>query len=93
MFSHITLVTGRLERAFFKAYKELERIKTARQKQAQAPDQPEQDQTPDQSEESHLGPAIDLYWVDPKTGERTLAAQTPAAVARTERLLRENPPG
>jgi len=33
MFSHMTLVTGRLERTFLRAYKELERIKAAREKE------------------------------------------------------------
>jgi hypothetical protein len=87
MFSHITLVTGRLERAFFKAYKELERIKAARQKQ--------QPQPPDQSKEereSDKHPAINLYWINPETGERTLAAQTPKAIEITERLQRNDPP-
>jgi len=75
IFRKMTLVTGRLERSYFKAYKELERIKTAREKQPQPPDQP------DKSEESDDHPAINLYWVNPETGEKTLAAQTPAAAA------------
>jgi len=86
VFSHMTLVTGRLERAFFKAYKELERIKAARQKQPQPPDQSTDER------ESVKHPAINLYWINPETGERTLAAQTPAAVEITERLQRNEPP-
>ena len=87
VFRQMTLVTGRLERAFFKAYKELERIKAARQKQ--------QPQPPDQSKEereSDKHPAINLYWINPETGERTLAAQTPKAIEITERLQRNDPP-
>jgi hypothetical protein len=75
MFRKMTLVTGRLERAYFKAYKELERIKAARRKQPQPPDQPHKSQESDES----ANPAINLYWTNPETGERTLAAQTPAA--------------
>jgi hypothetical protein len=86
VFSHMTLVTGRLERAFFKAYKELERIKTARQKQPQPPDQSKEER------ESDKHPAINLYWINPETGERTLAAQTPKAIEITERLQRNDPP-
>lgn len=85
-FSQMTLVTGRLERAFFKAYKELERIKAARQKPAQPPDQSKKKQEPDPH------PAINLYWIDPETGERTLAAQTPAAVEITRQQQRTEPP-
>ena len=87
VFSQMTLVTGRLERAFFKAYKELERIKAARQKQQpQPPDQSKEEQ------ESDKHPAINLYWINPETGERTLAAQTPKAIEITERLQRNDPP-
>ena len=58
----LTQVQGRLERAYFKAYKELERIKAARQKQ------PEQSK-PDHSAD-HLAPKFQVAWVDPETGER-----------------------
>jgi hypothetical protein len=85
IFSQMTLATGRLERAFFKAYKELERIKAARQKQPQPPDQSKEQQ------DSHPHPAINLYWINPKTGEKTLAAQTPAAI-ENERQQHMNPP-
>jgi hypothetical protein len=81
MFRKTTLVTGGLERAFFKAYKELERIKAARE------NQPEQPEKSEESQKSDPSPAINLYWVNPKTGEKTLAAQTPeqhkAAPTRT----------
>jgi hypothetical protein len=70
----------------FKAYKELERIKTARQKQPQPPDQSKEER------ESDKHPAINLYWINPETGERTLAAQTPKAIEITERLQRNDPP-
>jgi len=86
VFSQMTLVTGRLERAFFKAYKELERINAARQKQPQPPDQSKKKQASDPH------PAINLYWINSETGERTLAAQTPAARAITEARLRTDPP-
>src|ERR1022692_1824028 len=84
-FSHMTLVTGRLERTFFKAYKELERIKAARQKQPQLPDQSKKKQ------ESDPPPAIDFYWINPETGEKTLAAQTPQAIENAKRQLRTDP--
>jgi hypothetical protein len=65
MFSHMTLVTGRLERAFFKAYKELERIKAARENPSEQPEESEDPPT-----------NFKLYWVDPETGEKTLAAES-----------------
>jgi hypothetical protein len=73
MFGHLTLVTGRLERAWFKAYKELERIKAARQKQ---PPQTEESPQSETSQTSGRAPAVHLYWVNPETGERILAAQS-----------------
>ena len=85
MFRHMPLVTGRLERAFFKAYKELERIKATRQKQPQPPDQSKKEQEFD----PHA--AINFYWINPETGERTLAAQTPAAI-ENERQQHMDPP-
>jgi hypothetical protein len=62
VFDRLTQTQGRLERAYFKAYKELERIKAARQKQ---PQQPEPDQSAD-----HLAPKFQVAWVNPETGER-----------------------
>lgn len=88
MFSHMTLVTGRLERAFFKAYKELERIQAARQKQSQ----PAPDQSKKKKQEYDPHAAINLFWIDPETGERTLAAQTPAAIEAEERQKHMDPP-
>ena len=85
-FSHMTLVTGRLERAFFKAYKELERIKAARESQ------PEQPETSEESQKSDPHPAINFYWINPETGEKTLAAQTPQAIENAKRQLRTDPP-
>jgi hypothetical protein len=73
MFGHLTLVAGRLERAWFKAYKELERIKAARQKQ---PPQTEESPQSETSQTSGRAPAVHLYWVNPETGERILAAQS-----------------
>jgi hypothetical protein len=71
----MTLVTGRLERVYFKAYHELERIKAARV------NQPKQPEKAEQSQQSGPPSAIGLYWVNPKTGERTAAARTPQAEA------------
>jgi hypothetical protein len=73
MFGHLTLVTGRLERAWFKAYKELERIKAARPKEPQQTEESRQSET---SQTSGRTPAVHLYWVNPETGERILAAQS-----------------
>ena len=56
----LSQVQGRLERAYFKAYKELERIKAARQKR------PEESK-PDPSKD-HLAPKFQVGWVNPETG-------------------------
>jgi len=64
VFDRLTQIQGRLERAYFKAYKELERIKAARQKQ---PQQPEPDHSKD-----HLAPKFQVGWVNPETGERDI---------------------
>ena len=82
MFCKMTLVTGRLERTYSRACKELERIKAVREKQREASEkQPEKPEKSEPSQKSDLPSAINLYWVDPRTGERTLAAQTPGAAA------------
>jgi hypothetical protein len=60
----LSQVQGRLERAYFKAYKELERIKAARQKR------PEESK-PDPSKD-HLAPKFQVGWVNPETGERDI---------------------
>jgi len=86
LFRKMTLVTGRLERSYFKAYKELERIKAARQKQPQPPDQSQKKQASDPPA------AINLYWIDPETGEKTLAAQTPQAMNITQEQQGPAPP-
>jgi hypothetical protein len=65
VFSHMTLVTGRLERAYNKAYKELERIKAAREKQAEQSKQPDQAKEPDQPPSK-----VNLVWLDRVTGKR-----------------------
>ena len=64
VFDRLTQIQGRLERAYFKAYKELERIKAARQKQPQQP-------KPDHSKD-HLAPKFQVGWVNPETGERDI---------------------
>ena len=67
IFRKMTLVTGRLERAYFKAYKELERIKAARTKQAEASTKPDQ---PDESAKPPVKGAV--RWVNSETGESEL---------------------
>jgi uncharacterized protein YecT (DUF1311 family) len=62
VFDRLTQIQGRLERAYFKAYKELERIKAARQKQ---PQQPKANPVAD-----HLAPKFQVAWVNPRTGAR-----------------------
>ena len=64
VFDRLTQIQGRLERAYFKAYKELERIKAARQKR------PEESK-PDHSKD-HLAPKFQVGWVNPETGERDI---------------------
>ena len=64
VFDRLTQIQGRLERAYFKAYKELERIKAARQKR------PEESK-PDPSKD-HLAPKFQVGWVNPETGERDI---------------------
>jgi hypothetical protein len=68
IFCKMTLVTGRLERAYFKAYKELERIKAARQPQPE----PAHAEPSKKEEEDERPPNLDVAWVDPETGEREL---------------------
>jgi hypothetical protein len=67
----------RWDRAYVKAYKELERIKAAREKQpADQPKQPDQSPQPDQSKpskEPDQPPSkVNLVWVDRVTGRRDL---------------------
>jgi hypothetical protein len=86
----MTLVTGRLQRIYLKFYKELERIKAARRKPAEQPDESKKS---GDSHESGDTAAVNLYWVDAKTGERTLVAQTPEAERLTELRQSEPPTG
>jgi hypothetical protein len=86
MFGHMTMITGRLERAYLKAYKELDRIKAAREKQPKQPEKPEK------SPKSDGTSPINLYWINPTTGERTLAAQTPEARAIQDLTPNQSPP-
>jgi hypothetical protein len=63
----------RLQRAYFKAYKELERIKTAREKQAEQSKQPGQSKQPDQPKAPDQPPSkVNLVWLDRVTGKRDL---------------------
>ena len=64
MVDRLSQVQVRLERTYFKAYKELERIKAARQKRPQ-------ESKPDHSKD-HLPPKFQVGWVDPDTGEREI---------------------
>jgi hypothetical protein len=62
----------RLQRAFFKAHKELEHIKAAREKQAEQ-SKPEQSKTADQAKPPAQPPSkVNLVWVDRVTGKRDL---------------------
>ena len=63
VFDRLTQIQGRLERAYFKAYKELERIKAARQKQPQQPQ-------PEDHSADHLAPKFQVAYINPETGER-----------------------
>jgi len=74
LLDRMTQIGARLERAFFKAYKELEHIKTAREKQAEQAKQPEQPKHPEQSTGKKAKwerpPKFTVRWVkDPETGE------------------------
>ena len=68
-FDRMTQVEGRLERAFFKAYKELERIKASRQKQAEASTKSDQPDKPDKPDKPVKGA---VRWVNSETGESEL---------------------
>ena len=67
IFGRMTQFQCRLERAYFKAYKELDRIKTAREKQSEQPKQPEQSQGKKQKYEHP--PKLRVTVVNPSTGE------------------------
>ena len=76
IFCKMTLATGRLDRSYLRAYKELERIKAAREPQPE-PDPPhETKEAPKENpsnkmKEDHENPAnLDVFWLDPETGER-----------------------
>jgi len=72
MFRKMTLVTGRLERSYFKAYKELERIKAARQTH------PEQDQAKPSNrkkKDDEQPPNLNVFWENPGTGEKEMLYQ------------------
>jgi len=80
IFCKMTLATGRLDRSYLKAYKELERIKAAREPQPD-PDPPHETRDepketspgrkPGKEKEDDVNPAnLDVFWLDPETGER-----------------------
>ena len=76
IFCKMTLATGRLDRAYLKTYKELERIKAAREPQPD-PDPPHEtkeepkENPPNKMKEDDKNPAnLDVFWLDPETGER-----------------------
>jgi hypothetical protein len=71
VFSRMTLVTGRLDRAYHKAYHELERIKAAREKQPDQSDHQSKQPEPDQSKQPDQPPSkVNLVWLDRVTGKR-----------------------
>jgi hypothetical protein len=87
LFSRMTLVTSRLQRSFLKFYHELERIKAARAKPPEQPDEPEESDESDEVPDT----GINLYWVNPRTGVRTLAAQSPEAKRLSDLHKQEQP--
>jgi|ERR1019366_2276353 hypothetical protein len=66
MFGRMTQVQCRLERAFFKAYKELECIKAAREKQ---PEQSKPEQSKGKKGKDEPPPKLQVNWVNTETGE------------------------
>jgi len=91
LFSRMTLVTGRLQRSYLKFYHELQRIKAARAKPQPEPDPPDQIDETEESDSEVPDHGINLFWVNPRTGERTLAAQSPEA-KRLSDLHKNDPP-
>ena len=84
VFIKMSLATGRLERSYFKAYHELQRIKAAKQPpQPQPSDEPDEPDEPDQESEAP-DTGFNLFWVNPRTGVRTLAAQSPEAKRQSD---------
>jgi hypothetical protein len=76
IFGRMTQFQCRLERSYFKAYQELERIKAARQKQPEQ-SKPEQSKQEEQStakqgkkDKFEHPPKLQVTWVDPGTGHR-----------------------
>jgi hypothetical protein len=64
----MTQITCRLERAYLKDYDKLERIKNARQKPPQQPQ--EQPSKPKKAKDDDEPANLDVFWSDPVTGER-----------------------
>jgi hypothetical protein len=92
VFCKMSLVTGRFERSYFKAYHELQRIKALRPKQQPQPDQPDEPEEWDESQDEVPDTGINLFWVNPRTGVRTLAAQSPEAKRQSDLLEKEGEP-
>ena len=70
IFSHMTLVTGRLLRVYLKLYKELERIKAARQPQPEQPQAEPSKPSKGKKKEDDQPHNLDVFWVNPETGEK-----------------------
>lgn len=72
MFDRMTQIESRLERAFFRAYKELERLQAARQKHTEPPQppQPPQPSKGGKAKDNTPPPRLEVAWVDPTTGEK-----------------------
>jgi hypothetical protein len=93
LLGRMTLVTGRLQRSFLKFYKELERIKAARRKPPEQPDEPDESDESDESDDSAPDTGFNLFWVNPRTGVRTLAAQSPEAKRQSDLREKEEKEG
>jgi len=73
IFGQNTLITGRLERAFFKAYKELQAIKSARVKQPASSYQKEKEK---EKEKDKTPANLVVAWVNPETGAKDVFHRT-----------------
>jgi len=92
LFSRMTLVTGRLQRSYLKFYHELQRIKAARAKPQPQPDDSEEFEESEESQDEVPDTGINLFWVNPRTGVRTLAAQSPEAKRLSDLHKKEGEP-
>ncbi len=70
IFSHMTLVTGRLQRIYLKFYEKLERIKAARQPQPEPAQAEPSKPSKGKKKDDEQPPNLDVFWVNPETGEK-----------------------